>query len=246
MTATDVFKQSLAFYGRIFNKIFWISFVSSLIPLIVMGSSGTGQPVGLELGVLTLASMFFSVYMMVLIHQFSQDKNDSLGDAFSLTLKKVLPVTLTSFVFGLAVLVAIIPGGLVGGILASGIENEQLRNLLIGIIVAIPVSYVLYRCFFAAYFTLVDGLSPFDALKASNNQIKGNKLIFRAFMLLSAVMLPYILLLVAFNLMLALSPVLKSFLEFTLNVLFMPFISVFIYRLFVVSKPVPLDEDDVA
>ena len=175
MTAIDVFKQSLAFYSRIFNKIFWISFVSSLIPIIVMSASATGQPTGVELVMSTLASMFFSVYMMALIHQFSQDQNDSLSDAFSLTLKKVLPVTLTGFVFGLVVLVAVIPGAVLGGVLSSGIENEQLKNLLIAIVIAIPVGYVLYRCFFAAYFTMVDGLNPIEALKASNQQIKGNK-----------------------------------------------------------------------
>ncbi len=237
MTAVEVFKQSFAFYSRLFNKLIWLSIASSLAPLLVISSSGTEQPSGLALFFIASTSMFFSVYMMSLIHQFSTNQDDSLSEAFSLTLKKVLPVTLTGLVFGLLIMLAIFPGAIVGSILASGIENEYLKNVLVAIVIAIPISLIMYRCFFAAYFTLVDGLSPMEALKASNQQVKGNKLIFRGFMLLSAVTALYVMCLVIFNMMIAVNPVALSFLEFILNALVMPFFSVFIYRLFALTKP---------
>ncbi len=238
MTATDIFKQSLTFYTRLFNKLFWLSVASSIAPLLVVMSSGSERPTGFAMFFIMAMSMFFSVYMMSLIHQFSQNQDDSLQSAFTLTLKKVLPVTLTGFVFGIFITLALIPGAIIGTVLASGIENENLKNLLIGIVIAIPISLVMYRCFFAAYFTLVDGLNPLDALKASNRQVKGNVLIFRSFLLLSLVTLVYVLLLIVINKMIAVNPLALSVLEFALNVISMPFFSVFIYRLFAVSKPI--------
>ncbi len=182
--------------------------------------------------------------MMSLIHQFASNQDDSLSEALSLTLKKVMPVTLTGLVLGLLIMLAVFPGAIVGSILASGIENEYFKNVFVGIVIAIPISFIMYRCFFAAYFTLVDGLSPMDALKASNQQVKGNTLIFRGFMLLSVVMAFYLMLLVIFNMMIAVNPVALSFLEFVLNVLVMPFLSVYIYRLFALTKPSESQEQE--
>ncbi|OUR67101.1 hypothetical protein A9Q73_06255, partial [Bermanella sp. 47_1433_sub80_T6] len=113
MTAIEVFKQSLTFYTRLFNKLIWLSVASSIAPLLVLSSSGTEQPSGLALFFIAATSMFFSVFMMALIHQFSVHQDDSLNEAFSLTLQKVLPVTLTGIVFGLLIMLAIFPGAIV-------------------------------------------------------------------------------------------------------------------------------------
>ncbi len=236
MTAVEVFKQSLTFYTRLLNKLIWLSAASSIAPLLVLSSSGTDQPSGLSLLFIAATSMFFSVYMMALIHQFSVHQDDSLNEAFSLTLKKVMPVTLTGIVFGLLIMLAIFPGAIVATILSAGIENEYLKNLFVGIIIAIPIALIMYRCFFAAYFTLVDGLNPIEALKASNKQVKGNKLIFGGFMLLSLVTAAYLLVLILLNMMIAVNPMALSVMEFALNVIVMPFFSVFIYRLFALTK----------
>jgi hypothetical protein len=237
MTAIDIFKQSLSFYGQLFNKLFWLSVASSITPVIMLMATTSGQQPSL-FAVLIIAafSMFFSVYIMSLIHQFSTDQDDSLKNAFALTLSKVMPVTLTGFVFGLGVALILIPAVLVGTMLSSGFETEQVRNLFIMVIAAIPLSIVFYRWFYAPYLTLVDGLSPIDAIKASNKQVKGNKLVFRGFTLLGFVMMAYVLILVLLNLMIAVNPVALGFAEFALNVIVMPFFSVFIYRLFIVTK----------
>ena len=149
MTAIDIFKQSLTFYTRLFNKIFWLSVASSIVPLINSAIFGAAQPSGLGLLVMMLMSMFFSVYMMALVHQFSTDQDDSLQSAFTLAVNKVMPVVLTSIVMGLFVMVAIIPAGLVGGILTAGISDEVLKNTLMATVIAIPVCMIMYRCFFA-------------------------------------------------------------------------------------------------
>lgn len=235
VTATSIFKQSVSFYGRLFNKLFWLSVASSIAPLLLVQSEG--EPSMAVTLIIMITSMFFSVYMMAIIHQFSQTQNDSLSEAFSLTLKKVMPVTLTSFVLGLAVVVFALPVLIVATMLAGGIDSEKLKSLFIAALLVIPISMVMYRGFFAPYFTLVDGLSPVAAIKASNEQVKKNKLIFNGFMLLSLVMLAYILLLLLVGSMIVLNPTALAFAEFIINVLMMPFISVYIYRLFVVSKP---------
>ncbi len=236
MTAIDIFKQSLTFYTRLFNKIFWLSVASSIVPLINSAIFGAAQPSGLGLLVMMLMSMFFSVYMMALVHQFSTDQDDSLQSAFTLAVNKVMPVVLTSIVMGLFVMVAIIPAGLVGGILTAGISDEVLKNTLMATVIAIPVCMIMYRCFFAVYCTLVDGLNPIEALKASNQQIKGNKLAFNGFMVLGALMGVYALVLVLLNLMIAVNPLILGMFEFALNVFVLPLFTVFIYRLFVVTK----------
>jgi len=133
-------------------------------------------------------------------------------------------------------MLAIFPGATVAAILSAGIENEALKNLFVFIIMAIPITLIVYRCFFAAYFTLVDGLNPIEALKASNNQVKGNQLIFRGFMLLIGVLAIYMLIIVVLNKMIALNPMALGVMEFALNVIVMPFFSVFIYRLFALTK----------
>lgn len=237
MTAIDIFKQSLAFYGRLFNKLFWLSVGSSITPLIMIGATTSSQPPSM-FAVLIIAafSMFFSVYIMSLIHQFSSEQDDSLKNAFSLTLSKVLPVTLTGFVFGLAVALVLIPAVLIATVLSAGFENEVVRNAFIMVLAAIPLSIVFYRWFYAPYLTLVDGLSPIDALKASNQQVKGNGLVFRGFTLLGFVMLAYVVALVVISLMIAVNPVALEFAKFAINVIVMPFFSVYIYRLFVVTK----------
>lgn len=236
MTATDIFKQSLSFYGRLFNKIFWISLASTLVPVIFLSGADSAEPALIPLMIVAALAMFLSVYMMAFIHQFSDSQDDSLSAAFKLALNKVMPVMLTSFVFGLVVMLAVLPGAILGTILAASINDEILRNSLMAICIAIPVTIVMYRCFFAPYFTLVDGLNPIEALKASNQQVKGNKLIFRSLTLLSFAMLGYIILLALTQLMIAVNPAVQAFLEGVLNVLFMPFMSVFIYRLFTLSK----------
>ena len=184
MTATDIFKQSLSFYGRLFNKIFWISLASTLVPVIFLSGADSAEPALIPLMIVAALAMFLSVYMMAFIHQFSDSQDDSLSAAFKLALNKVMPVMLTSFVFGSVVMLAVLPGAILGTMLAASINDEILRNSLMAICIAIPVTIVMYRCFFAPYFTLVDGLNPIEALKASNQQVKGNKLIFRSLTLL--------------------------------------------------------------
>jgi hypothetical protein len=237
MTAVEIFKQSLSFYGQLFNKLLCLSIVSSITPLIMVGITSTGEPPNVvAIMFIAALSVFFSVYMMSLIHQFSVDQDDSLKNAFSLTLSKVLPVALTGFVFGLAVVLVIIPASFVATILGSGITDEMMRNIFMMVIIAIPLSVVMYRCFFAPYLTLVDGLSPIDAIKASNKQVKGNRTIFYGFTLLSFVVLAYVIVLVVLNLMIAVNPMALDVAEFLLNVIALPFFSVFIYRLFSVTK----------
>lgn len=236
MTAVDILKQSFNFYGRLFNKVFWLSIASALSPLLMFATMGDGQPSLVGTILVMAVSMFFSAYMMVLVHQFSQDQNDSLGDAFRLTLQKVLPISGTSIIFGLGAMVIAIPAAIIGSLLASGIANEQLQAGFVALVVAVPISFYLYRCFFAVYFTLLDGTTPFDALKASNQLIKKNVFIFRSFMLLSLIMLAYIVLVILISLMVAVGPMAQAILEFAVNVIVLPYFTIFIYRLFVVSK----------
>lgn len=252
VTATDILKQSFNFYGRLFNKVFWLSIASSLTPLLMLVASDGGKVNFISMLLTMAVSMFFSAYMMVMVHQFSQDQNDSLADAFRLTLQKVLPIAGTSIVFGIGAVLVSIPALIVGSILAAGIANEQLQAALVGLIIAIPLSFYLYRCFFSVYFTLVEGTTPFDALKASNKLIKKNTFIFRSFMLLSLIMLAYIAVITIVSLMVAVNPMARDILNFAINVIAMPYFTIFIYRLFVVSKDVfendtqnsDLDADD--
>jgi len=236
MKAVDILKQSFTFYGRIFNKVFWLSVASSLTPLLMLLSVSDGQVSLLGTLLVITVSIFFSTYTMVLIHQFSQDQNDSLGDAFRLTLQKVLPIAGTSIVFGIGAVLITIPASIVGSILAAGIADEQLKVSLMALIIAIPICFYMYRCFFCVYFTLVDGATPFDALKASNQLVKKNKFIFKGLILLGLIMSVYFVAIIIINLMIAVGPMAQGILEFAVNVIAMPYFTIFIYRLFVVSK----------
>jgi len=236
MNSVDIFKQSLNFYGRLFNKIFWLSVASSITPLLMVAYVGSGQTNILGMLFVGAISMFFSIYMLAFIHQFSKDQDDSLAQAFKLTLSKFFPVVVTSIVFGIATVLAIIPGAIVGGILSAGLEDEQLKIGLATIFALIPMSFVLYRCFFSVYFTLTDGTPAIEALKISNQLTKKNKLIFRALMLLSVVMLAYVVVLLIVGQMIAVGTLAIAILEFALQVIIMPFFTIFIYRLYEVSK----------
>lgn len=237
MSAVAILKQSLTFYGRLFNKVFWLSVASSIMPLLMLGLSGdVQQPSFATLLLVVAVSMFFSVYLMSFIHQFSTEQDDSLQAAFALTLKKFFPVTATAIVFGLAVMLVAMPAAVIGTALGAGIEDEKIRNLFIAVVMMIPLAWVMYRWFFAPYHTLVQGLNPVDAIKQSNKQVKGNKLVFRGFTLLSVVMVFYIFVLVLLKLMIAVNPMALAVAEFALNVITMPFFSIYIYRLYDVTK----------
>jgi len=245
MKATDLITQSLNFYGRVFNKVFWLSVASSISPLLMLAFIGQGSVSGLGLFLVALVSMFFSIYMLAFIHQFSKDQDDSLGQAFQLTLQKFFPMVATSFVFGLFTILIAIPGAIIGGIFASGIADEQTKAFLIALIAMIPVSFYLYRCFFAMYFTLTNGLGPIQALKASNELTKKNKFIFRAFLVLSVVMLVYMVLLLLVGQMIAFGTMAIGVLEFALQVMIMPFFTIFIYRMYEVAlEQRPLDSEE--
>jgi len=245
MKATDLITQSLNFYGRVFNKVFWLSVASSISPLLMLAFIGQGSVSGLGLFLVALVSMFFSIYMLAFIHQFSKDQDDSLGQAFQLTLQKFFPMVATSFVFGLFTILIAIPGAIIGGIFASGIADEQTKAFLIALIAMIPVSFYLYRCFFAMYFTLTNGLGPIQALKASNELTKKNKFIFRAFLVLSVVMLLYMVLLLLVGQMIAFGTMAIGVLEFALQVMIMPFFTIFIYRMYEVAlEQRPLDSEE--
>ena len=245
MKASNLVNQSLNFYGRVFNKVFWLSVASSISPLLMLAFIGQGSVSGLSLFVVALVSMFFSIYMLAFIHQFSKDQDDSLGQAFQLTLQKFFPMVATSFVFGLFTILIAIPGAIIGGIFASGIADEQTKAFLIALIAMIPVSFYLYRCFFAMYFTLTNGLGPIQALKASNELTKKNKFIFRAFLVLSVVMLVYMVLLLLVGQMIAFGTMAIGVLEFALQVMIMPFFTIFIYRMYEVAlEQRPLDSEE--
>jgi len=246
MKATELLTQSLNFYGRVFNKVFWLSVASSVSPLLMVAFIGPEGISALGLFVVSLVSMFFSIYMLAFIHQFSKEQDDSLGEAFQATLKKFMPMVLTSFVFGLFTMLVAIPGAIIGGIFSAGIEDEQMKALLIALVAMIPVSFYLYRCFFAVYFTLTNGLGPIDALKASNALTKKNPFIFRAFLLLSAVMLVYFVLLLLVGHMIAVGTMAIGILEFALQVMVMPFFTIFIYRMYEVAleqRPLNTEEE---
>ena len=85
MTAINILKQSFNFYTRLFNKIFWLSVASSVIPLIHASVFGDEAPSMIGVLIIMGVSWFFSVAMMALIHQFSIEQNESLQSAFSLT-----------------------------------------------------------------------------------------------------------------------------------------------------------------
>jgi len=245
MKASNLVNQSLNFYGRVFNKVFWLSVASSISPLLMLAFIGQGSVSGLGLFLVALVSMFFSIYMLAFIHQFSKDQDDSLGQAFQLTLQKFFPMVATSFVFGLFTILIAIPGAIIGGIFASGIADEQTKAFLIALIAMIPVSFYLYRCFFAMYFTLTNGLGPIQALKASNELTKKNKFIFRAFLVLSVVMLVYMVLLLLVGQMIVFGTMAIGVLEFALQVMIMPFFTIFIYRMYEVAlEQRPLESEE--
>ena len=236
MTAIDILKQSFIFYTRLFNKIFWLSVASSVIPLFHTAVFSGDQVSVLGTLMIVGVSWFFSVYMMALIHQFSTEQDESLKSALSLTGKKLAPIIMTNLAFGFLVILVMIPAILIGGILTSGLNDEVLKNSIMTVLVAAPVILAVYHGFLASYFTLVNDLNPVEAIKASYNQTKNNKLYFRGILTLFWGFVLYLIVLNLLKLMIALNPFVLGMIEFTFSVFVLPLFTVFIYRLFVVTK----------
>ena len=245
MTAINILKQSFNFYTRLFNKIFWLSVASSVIPLIHASVFGDEAPSMIGVLIIMGVSWFFSVAMMALIHQFSIEQNESLQSAFSLTLKKLGPVILTNFALGILIFLIMIPAVLVGSILSAGIADENLKNTVMAVVVGIPVILAVYHCFLSSYFTLVDDLNPIEAIKSSYYQSKKNKLYFNGVMILVLGFGLYFIILNLLKLMIGVNPLILGLFEFSLSVFVLPLFSVFIYRLFILTKKPELPDEEL-
>lgn len=250
MTAWNIFTDSFRFYGRLFNKIFWLSVAYSLAPILIGGSIvGVGAESGSALimfvgAVLAILSVcFFYSYQVSLIHQFSDQNNDSLKDAWPAALNKTMPFLRSSIVVGLFTLAVGFPVMiLLGALMGGGEQTAQtikptVDTFLMMLVMLLPMAFLMYRLVFVSFYVIVKGVGAVDAMKASNQQVKGDWLVFKALSLLSLVFVPYIAITLIGQHMIALNPAALGFLQFALGVVISPFFVVFLYRLFMVTLP---------
>ena len=255
MTALQVLTDSFRFYGRLFNKIFWLSVAYTLAPMLLAGvafgmSQASGSAFMMLLGtVLMFVSIsFFYSYQVRLIHQFSDQQNDSLKDAFPHAVNRTMPFLGSMFAMGLFFLVTIVPLmllaiGLVG--VDEDPAQDASKSSIVLLIVMLPAAFFMYRLMFVPMYVIVKETKVIDAFTASNQHIKKNGLVFRGMGVLLLVTLPYFAIVMLSQHMIALSPAAMGFLQFGLNIIVSPFFAVFMYRLFMVSMPAePLDNPE--
>jgi len=246
MSAFDILKQSFNFYGRLFNKIFWLSVAYTLVPMLVGGTffgvAAANENAGMMfLGVIVmlLAVCFFYAYQVMLIDQFSNEQNDSLKDALPKALNKTIPFLRSALALGLLFFVVMIPiVGLAGAYAGEDLtpESDPVRFTIFMLIVFTPIAWLAYRLIFVPFHVMIDGSSVLSAFGKSNDQVKSDWLVFKGLTLLGLIMALYTVVLLLLQFMIALNPIVMAFVQFSLGVLLSPFFTVFLYRLFVVTK----------
>lgn len=245
MTAKQVLTDSFRFYGRLFNKIFWLSIAYNLAPILLAGTAfGVGQALGNNLIVLLghiatiLSISFFYSYQIRLIHQFSETQNDSLRQALPDAMNRTLPFLGAMFVMGGFVLLISLPLAIVMvGVLDIKDNPDSTSSIIAMSIMFLVMALFVYRLMFVPMYVIVAKTKVLNALSASNQHIKNNKLAFRGVITLLIVMLPYLAIIIISQYMIALSPAATGFLQFALNIIISPFIAIYLYRLFIVSMP---------
>jgi hypothetical protein len=254
MSAFDIFKQSFNFYGRLFNKIFWLSVAYTLVPMLVGGTffgvAAANENVGMMfLGVIVmlLAVCFFYAYQVMLIDQFSKEQNDSLKDALPKAIAKTLPFLRASLALGVVFILVMIPiVGLAGAFAGENLtfESDPVRFAIFMLIILGPVAWLAYRLIFVPFHVMIDGSKVFTAFGKSNQQAKSNWLVFKGLTLLGLIMMAYMVVLLLLQFMIALNPIVMAFVQFAFGVLFSPFFTIYLYRLFIVTKPISEPETE--
>ena len=235
MSAFDVLKQSVHFYRLLFSKIILISTVSNALPLL-FGAGQSEMPLPLVAFIL-LSSVFCTAWLMVFVYRFSQYQDSSLKASASMALEKLFPLLLTFIVMGFALTIFSLPAAIFGALLGSGLQDETAKTGLMLLCMLIPILFLSYRWFLAPYATLVDGLQPLEAIKRSNRQVRSQPLLLRGFILVSVIMAIYTLMIIVLQLMIAVNPVLIEMAKFAVNVVVGPIITIYVYRLFEVTRP---------
>ncbi len=261
MTAWTIFSEAFRFYGRLFNKIFWLSVAYSLAPFILGGALiGAGQSSGSALIMLfgmlimMLTVCFFYTYQITLIDQFSEQGNDSLRDALPRAANRTIPFFGSAMALGLTAFVVMILSGIAFGIVAgvlgldtSGLQADEkaslsLQDVVLVLLVLAPVIWLMYRLIFVPFYVIADSAGVREAFTLSNQHVRKNKLVFWGLTLVGIFMLIYTLLIMAAQFMMSLNPMAMAFLQFALNIVVTPYFAVYFYRLFKVSKPVASEQ----
>ncbi len=250
MTAIDIFKQSLAFYGRLFNKIFWVSLVLNLIPIIFEASKGSESQVsGTSIYdlIVFLIMIYVLLFEMVLIHRFSEHGDDDYASSFLPSLKLLPHYILQSLIIGLACIPLLILGVSVGQLL---LPIEEMQNIINSgsldfrmIVYILPIIWFLYRAPFSQWYLVANDDTPLTAIKNSFKHTKQNitylkGIGFFVFLLIVNVMFSALI-----GKMIALGPAISEFLVFSFNVFFAPVVTIYLYRLFIITKPDTKAED---
>jgi len=284
MTAWTIFSDSFRFYGRLFNKIFWLSVAYSLLPFVLGGvmvaaGQASGSVAIMLLGMLVMLLLvgFFYTYQITLIDQFSSQGNDSLRDALPRASNRTLPFLGSGLSLMMVAMLVMLLSGIVMAILmpvlgidvsgleaattadAASLENRvelnvdggvalepnslSWQDMLLALVMLAPLAWVMYRLIFVPLYVIVDGSSVRESFTLSNQHVRKNRLVFWGLSLMFVVMLFYTLVLTVSQLVLALNPLATAFLQFALNIVLTPFFAVYLYRLFMVSKPVAVQTD---
>ncbi|EAT12066.1 hypothetical protein HF888_04550 [Bermanella marisrubri] len=258
MTAFDVAAQSFRFYGRVFNKVFWISLGSNLAPLLLGGSiAGAGmmtQQMDVSVAGLLIAMLvgfFFYTLQLVFIHQFSEEQDDSLTAALPKALKKMGPMILVSFAIGVFCFLVAIPIAIVAGLIfpnEMGSGEAHGAALLLMLFIAVPILFIIYRLVFAAYHVVLKDAGPIEGMKLSSEQVKSSSIVLRGLLLMMAMLVAWAIFSGIISSMIALPQAATQFVLFVANVLITPYFGIFIYRLFCVtlldnSKPAIPDQN---
>ena len=248
MSALQIFSDSFRFYGRLFNKIFWLSVAYSLAPLLLGGGmAGAGQASG-SLGLVFLGMMammlsicFFYSYQLILIHQFSEEQDDSLRAAFSKALDRTVPFFMSMMAMALFFMVIFVPIMVIGvSVLSPEGQNPEAMSqttTLLFLLLMLPAAFAMYRLMFVPLYVIVKRAGIKEAFSASNQHIRKNGLVFRGMSLMGLLMLVYIILFVVLQKMIAVEPAALGFLQFALNIIVSPFFAIYLYRLFILSMP---------
>jgi len=245
MKALNIFGQSINFYGQVFNKVFWISLGSNLVPLILGGTiMGAGMAsenplLGLLGGIIAiLSALFFYTWQISYIDQYASEQNDSLKDAIPRALNKMGPFFLLSLAIALLAVAIVLPIVIVASVFApEGISQESLGLMLMPVII-VPVMLVMYRLIFSSYYVILKDKGVVDSIKLSNGHVKQHAwLVLRCLLLVIAITVAWLLLTSLIASMIALPEAALTFLEFSVNVLLTPLFGIFLYRLFMVTEP---------
>lgn len=237
MNAVDVLKQSFNFYRNNFYQLIALGMYIAGATLLNKLAAYIGVPNPLTALLSMLAALIGPLYLILYVHQVSQDGNHAFSSVFGSLMPKLWPFFKTAIYLSVLGLVTILPQVMI----LNAVPDNKVLIFCLAAVLVVFVLWALYRMLMFTYVVLLGDQAGSDALVRSYKLSENNSLLRNCallyFILVAAI---YVCGYVLASHWGGRSLPLFAY-DFLIDVFFKTFVAVFLYRVYtLVNEERPL------